>query len=271
MAAEEGDDRPDHRVERGSAGRGASLGVLRRHHRVGALRLASGQRGADPDHHQPAVEGVAHRPSGGGGEKQDQRLGGEQGEAVAQAVGGGEQAELVRTVGDLDAPGVDDGILGRGADAGQQAKGDQGGEVRAGIAQRHADQPGRHAELGEDHPAPPPPEPGDQRRRQAVDHRAPQELHRVGQADPRGEADGGEGDAVFLEPEAQGVADQHEGQAGGEAQRQHHRDLGPGQGVQHLTGAASRGGSRGRLSHARLETGSGIRATPTGPEAVRRL
>ena len=50
----------------------------------------------------------------------------------------------------------------------------------------------------------------DHRRLQPVDHRAPDELDRIGEADPGQGADGGQLDAVVRQPEAEGVADQHE-------------------------------------------------------------
>ena len=141
---------------------------------------------------------VAERPAQPLGDHQDHRLGEDQGEAVAEAVGGGEQAELVGVGGDLDPPGVHRRVLGRRAET--PASRPEATSEPSWVL-RIACTPCRSG------PPPTPtwvssiqlrrrPSATEQRRLDPVDHRAPDELDRVGQADPGQEADRGQLDAV---------------------------------------------------------------------------
>ncbi len=234
VGGEELDKRPDHRIIGAAQGVGLGLAGLGLHHHVGPGRLLDHQRRRQAHDHQGAIDGVGYRPADRLGDHQDQGLGGDQGGAVAQGIGGGEQAELIGVGRRLDPPRVDHRILRRRRYAGDEAEGGEEAKLGARIGAGHGDQAHADADLGKDHPAAPAAKKADQRRRDAIDHRPPQELHRIGEADPRQEADRRQLDLVVRQPEPQGVADQHEGQARREAQQQHQGDLRPAKRRQHL-------------------------------------
>ena len=85
--------------------------------------------------------------------------------------------------------------------------------------------PMRDEHLRQQHPAAPASEAAEERRVDPIDDRRPEELERVGEADPREEADRLERRALVAQPVAERVAGQQERQAGREAQREHDRDF----------------------------------------------
>ena len=181
------------------------------------------ERRGEPDDHRRPVDGVGERPADPLGDQQDDRLGQDQGHAVAEGVGRGQQPELVGVLGGLDPPGVDGGVLGRRADRGDRRCEHEPAEAEHRVDQGHAEQPGGDDHLADDHPAAPASQTADQRRLDAVDDRAPDELDRVGEAHRRDQADQRDADLALVQPEPQRVADQRKRQAGGEPQRQHER------------------------------------------------
>ena len=80
-------------------------------------------------------------------------------------------------------------------------------------------------QLAEDHPAAAAAEPAEHRRVDAIDDRRPEELQRIGQPDPRQEADRRQRRARVAQPVAERVAAEKERQAGREAEHEHHRHL----------------------------------------------
>ena len=94
-----------------------------------------------------------------------------------------------------------------------------------GTANRKPDQTGRDDQLSEQHPPATTAQAAEQRRIEAIDDRRPEELERIGQADPGQKADRLKRGALVAKPVTEGAAGQHEGQARGEPQHEHDRDL----------------------------------------------
>jgi hypothetical protein len=86
------------------------------------------------------------------------------------------------------------------------------------------DQTGRDDQLREQRP-PTTAQSAEQRRIDVIDDRRPEELERIGQADPGQEADRLKRGALVPERVTEGAAGQHEGQARGEPQHEHHGDF----------------------------------------------
>ncbi len=163
LRLEEGDERAGDGVEQAARSPQRSLGLLGVQDRVSLDRLLGEERRPHPDRHYQTEEAVGHRPADRGGQEQDQGLGAEQSRPIPEGIGGGQQAEFVRVVGDLDAPGVDHNVLGGGAEGGQAGQPEEP-HPRLRADQGHADEAGADADLGQDHPAPPSPQPAGDRR-----------------------------------------------------------------------------------------------------------
>ena len=94
-------------------------------------------------------------------------------------------------------------------------------QVDLRVVVRHREQARHDPDLRQQHPRAPPAEPArEERERHAIDDRRPDELDRVGDADPAHEADRGQADAGLAQPRRQRREDQQEGQPGREAQEQ---------------------------------------------------
>ena len=130
------------------------------------------------------------------------------------------------------------------AKAVRMAKPPQRRQLHRRIGRRHTEQADRRAGLHPQEPAAPASHAVEQGRGQIVHHRAPDELQRIGHADPAQETDQGQVHMGVAEPVAEGVADQQERQPRSETQPQHHGDLGTAKGYDHLgqTAAAALGG-----------------------------
>ncbi len=184
VGLEELDEWPRHRIEEALGrpqGRGMRLGV---HHRVRLARLLGQEARAHPDHHGRRRGEVGNRPAGELSQEQDQGVGAVEGGAIAQLIGRGHQAQFFGRLGRLDAPGVDDDVLGRGGEGGGDRAGGERADASARPDQGHAGQGRADADLRQHHPAAPPAEPAEQGHIDPVDHRRPQELERIGQAHP---------------------------------------------------------------------------------------
>jgi hypothetical protein len=93
--------------------------------------------------------------------------------------------------------------------------------VGLGIGGGHSEEASGHAKLTQHHPASPPAQTAQDRQLQTVDRRSPDELQQVRQARPGQKTYGRQPHAFFRQPISQRIAEQHEGQARGKAERQH--------------------------------------------------
>ncbi len=196
------------------------------HHFIGAHRFGRNERRGQTDPHQHTVQGVGDGPTRMLRHDQNDRVGRQQRHAIAELIGRRQQAKLVIVGGGFDAPSVDDDVLRRGRERGGERKAAQQHKAVTGSHQRHRNERGADEELGDRHPAAPPPQPAEGGSIDAVDDRRPQNLQRVGDAHPRQKPDRGEGGAFIAQPIAQRIADQQERQARGKAQHQHDERLG---------------------------------------------
>ena len=198
--------------------------------RARVLRLGGDQRGGGADQHQHGHRHIAPVPGRLLGETpdlaaahQEQRAGGrdQHADAIGRDVGRHAGGLLVLRQA-LDAEGVDHDVLRRrGGGDQQRAERDQAG--RGGrIAGAEEDDRRHQQDLREHQPAAAAAEPARQQRHvERVDQRRPQELHGVGRADQREQADGAEIDAGFAHPHQQRRARQRQRQSGREAEEQH--------------------------------------------------
>ena len=189
------------------------------------LRLGDDQRGHEAHQCAGRHQAVGGRPGRELGDV-ERACAREQprGNAVAELVGRGRRA-LQALVAHLDAKGIHGDVLRRRREGDDQCIDHQGEEIRARVAERHAQQPEPDAGLCQEHPRASPAEPArEQRQRHAVHHRRPHELERIGDADPADEADRRATDAILAQPGRQRREHQQERQAGREAQEQERDD-----------------------------------------------
>ena len=120
------------------------------------------------------------------GEHEDQRIRDQQGDAIAKLVGGREGAKLVSVFCFLDAPGIDRDVLCRRSEGDDQREGADCREASRSVwADRgHCQQGDRDDDLDEDRPAAALAELAEDGQAHLVDHRRPEDLERVGKADP---------------------------------------------------------------------------------------
>ena len=136
-----------------------------------------------------AISAVGEVPAQGLGQDQRRGAGDDHGDAVAPLVGGGHGA-LAALVDRLDAPGVDDDVLGGAGEA------DAAPPAPPSAAGWRPDRPcimpqdDHHQGLGDEHPrAAVAEQPGEAGNGGAVDQRRPDELEGVGQSGQAEEAD----------------------------------------------------------------------------------
>ena len=135
-------------------------------------------------------------------------------------------------VQDLDAVGVQHDILtggGKGDHAGEQR---DDAEVGHRVGEPERDNRRHAGEMGRQHPAPPPAEAaGQPGQPEPVDARRPEEFQPVDGRDKGEQADAGPVYPGLGEARAQHLHGQHQRQAAGEAERQHHGDASAPEGV----------------------------------------
>ena len=97
MRWKENDERPGHRIEESARRPERRLGLFALHHRVGLERFgAPGSMAVKADAHQQAIKNIGLVPADALGDGQDHRFARQQRGAIAECVGGGEKAQLVR-------------------------------------------------------------------------------------------------------------------------------------------------------------------------------
>ena len=149
------------------------------------------------------------------------RTGADQGEAIAELIGSRHHALAFEGRG-VDAPAVNDHVLGRRREGDDERRGDGEGEIGCRVAHGDADEARRRHDLRQRHPAPPTPEePRKAGDVVAVDDRGPQELEGIGERHPAQHADFGARYAGLAKPGRERAEHQKEGQARGKPQRQH--------------------------------------------------
>ena len=148
------------------------------------------QAGADADRHQHRHRRVRDAPAEVVREIRIERVGDDDRDTVAELIGGRQQPELVGVAGRLDPPRVDDDVLRRRGEGDDQREDADRREAGAEADHRRARR-GRCATRIwlSDHPAAPPAEAAEHRRVDAIDDRRPEKLERIGEPDPRQEAD----------------------------------------------------------------------------------
>ena len=146
--------------------------------------------------------------------------------AIAELIGGRHGA-LDFARGDLDAVGVDGDVLGRRREGDDQREQGHLGQVLRRIGRRHAEDAQADADHGHEHPAPPLAHgAGQKRQRQAVHYRGPEELDRIGDADPTEETNGAAADVLARQPAGKSGEHHEKRQSGGKAQEEHPGHLG---------------------------------------------
>ena len=189
--------------------------------RFGARRIGRGKAGQRHQRHHHRHHHVNMRPAHPRGHDQGQRPPDDGGRAIAKLPQRGQQFQRRIIVRHVDPPCIDDDIL-RGGGEGRD-KGDKGeiadGETR--IGGRQPQKPQCQNDLAQQDPAAPAAHPLQQRQRHPVHQRRPQEFERIGEANPRQHADGGQLDAHLAQPCVQRADQQRKRQPRRKAQPQH--------------------------------------------------
>ena len=219
----------EHRATEGPDLRRCTIGPCRFGLRILVMPSVEGGGQESGDHahtHERGHAEIGDRPSRPVGDEQGPRPGAHQRQTVAQVRGRRHDA-LQIGAGGIDAPSVDDDVLGRGADRNEEGAEAEEDEAARRVGRGHEREREGDGDLRRDHPRAPAADAcAEDRHVETVDERRPEEFQGVGERQIAEEADRLDVHVRIGEPRRECAEHEQQRQAGREAEGQHQDDAG---------------------------------------------